>query len=82
MNMSFGDVNLGGLGRVGGAPTQTQVDQQAKTTGAASAAQAQQDKMEKTQQKAAMKAVGKGVATKKVLDKAGVTKPGSVKKGR
>ena len=80
MNVAFG-MNLAGFARVGGAPSQAQVNQQVATTGAASAVQAQQDKMEKTQRNASMKAVGRAVATKKVLDKAGVTKPASVKKG-
>ena len=80
MNVAFG-MNLAAFARVGGAPSQAQVNQQVATTGAASAHQAQQDKMEKTQRSASLKMVGTAVATKKVLDKAGVTKPSSVKKG-
>ena len=80
MNVAFG-MNLAAFGRVGGAPTQAQLNQQVATTGAATALQAQQDKMEKTQRTASMKTLGTAVATKKVLDKAGVTKPSAVKKG-
>jgi|WetSurMetagenome_2_1015567.scaffolds.fasta_scaffold754819_2 hypothetical protein len=80
MNVGLG-MNPAAFARVGGAPSQGQINQQVATTGAASAHQAQQDKMEKSQRSASMKLVGRAVATKKVLDKAGVTKPGAVKKG-
>jgi len=80
MNVAMG-MNLAAFARVGGAPSQAQLSQQVATTGAAAAYNAQQDRMEKTQRNSSMKMVGGAVATKKVLDKAGVTKPSSVKKG-
>ncbi|MBI5509202.1 MAG: hypothetical protein HY903_10650 [Deltaproteobacteria bacterium] len=80
MNIGFG-MNPAAFARVGGAPSQAQLNQQVAMTGASSASQAQQDRMEKTQRQTSAKLVGNAVATKKVLDKAGVTKPGGVKKG-
>ena len=80
MNVAFG-MNLAAFARAGGTPTQAQVNQQVAICGAAAAHNAQQDRMEKTRRNASMKSVGKAVATKKVLDKAGVTKPSNVKKG-
>ncbi len=79
MNVGMG-MNLAAFARVGGAPSQAQVNAQVAVAGAACAHQAQQDRMEKSGRQQSMKLVGAKVAVKKVLDKAGVTKPAGAKK--
>ena len=65
MNVAFG-MNLAAFGRVGGPPSQAQVSQQIATTGAASAFQAQQDKMKACNAEAGSKAL-KGDERKKFM---------------
>lgn len=79
MNIGFG-MNPAAFARIGGTPTQAQVNQQVAMTGAATGFQAQDRMVKDSGRQASMRAVGGKVAQKKVLDKAGVTKPAGAKK--
>jgi hypothetical protein len=80
MELAFG-MNIANFARAGAAPSQQNVNHQIATAGAASAYNAQQDKMEKSQRAKALKAVSNGVRKQKVLEMSGALKPAGVKKG-
>ena len=73
--------NPAAFATVGSAPSQAKINQQVAMTGASAAYNAQDRLVKDSHRSASLKLVGSRVGQKKVLDKAGVTKPSSVKKG-
>ena len=77
MNLGF-SLNIANIFRSSAAPTQAQVNQQV-SSGAGSAF-ARDSVSRKGQKRKALNAIGARVGTKKVLDRAGVTKVAAAKK--
>jgi hypothetical protein len=77
MNLGFG--SLASIFRPTGAPSQQQLNQQVAIGGGAETAR---DKLVRDVQRSrALKLTGAKVGERKVLDKAGVTKPAAAKRG-